>query len=69
MSFCLFVILVISCNAQNGSKGYYIIKTLPLVEKGVPWERMGPLSGDNYEQMKQELHLDEKDMRHINLFD
>jgi hypothetical protein len=63
-------ILVTSCNTQNDNiEVYYIIKMLPPVEKGVPWEKIGPLSKEEYEQKKQELHLREKDMQHINILD
>jgi hypothetical protein len=44
--------------------GYYIVKMLPPVKKGVPWEKIGPLSKEEYEQKKQELQLNEKEMKH-----
>ena len=63
-------ILVTSCNVQNDSiKGYYIVKMLPSVKEGAPWEKTGPLSADEYKQKKQELHLNEKEMKYIDLFD
>lgn len=63
-------ILVTSCNPQNDSvEGYYIVKMLPPVKKGVPWEKFGPLSKEEYEYKKRELNLNEKDMKHINIFD
>lgn len=50
---------------QNDSvTGCYIVKMLPPVEKGVPWEIIGPLSKGDYELKKQELHLNEKEMKH-----
>ncbi|HJD75496.1 MAG TPA: hypothetical protein K8W04_05490 [Bacteroides reticulotermitis] len=63
-------ILVTSWNVQNDSiEGYYIIEMLPPVKRGVPWKKTGLLSADEYEQKKQELHLNEKEMKHIDLFD
>lgn len=44
--------------------GYYIVKMLPPVKKGVPWKVIGPLSKGEYELKKQELHLNEKEMKH-----
>ncbi len=50
---------------QNDSvTGYYIVKMLPPVKKGVPWKIIGPLSKGEYELKKQELHLNEKEMKH-----
>jgi hypothetical protein len=54
---------------NDSIEGYYIIKMLPPVEKGVPWEKIGILSKEEYEQKKQELLLNEKEMNHINVFD
>jgi hypothetical protein len=49
---------------------YYIVKMLPLgVKRGNPCEKTGPLLKEEYEQKKQELLLNEKEMKHINLFD
>ena len=63
-------ILTTSYNTQNDSiEGYYIIKMLPPVKKGVPWEKTGLLTKDEYEKKKQELNLNEKDMKHLNIFD
>jgi hypothetical protein len=42
---------------------------LPPVEKGVPWEKTGLLSKEEYEQKKQELLLNENEMKHIHIFD
>lgn len=49
--------------------GYYVVKILPPVKKGVPWKTTGPLSAEEYEKNKKELGLNEKDMRHINLME
>jgi hypothetical protein len=49
--------------------GYYIIKMLPPVEKGVPWENTKFETKEEYERKKQELGLDEEKMKHKNLFD
>ncbi len=59
-------ILATEYAVQNDSiTGYYIVKMLPPVKKGVPWEKIGPLSKGEYEQKKQELHLNEKEMKHV----
>lgn len=59
-------ILATEYAVQNDSvTGYYIVKMLPPVKKGVPWEITGPLSNREYEQKKQELHLNEKEMKHV----
>lgn len=59
-------ILATEYAVQNDSvTGYYIVKMLPPVKKGVPWEIIGPLSKGEYEQKKQEFHLNEKDMKHV----
>jgi len=50
---------------SDSIEGYYIIKMLPPVKKGVTWEKIGPLSKEEYEQKKQELKLNEKEMKHI----
>jgi hypothetical protein len=42
---------------------------LPPVKKGVPWEKTGILSKEEYENKKQELRLNEKEMQHIHIFD
>ena len=61
-------ILTIEYAVQNDSiTGYYIVKMLPPVKKGVPWKVTGPLSKVEYELKKQELHLNEKEMKHISL--
>jgi hypothetical protein len=63
-------ILTTQCDVWSDSiAGYYIVKMLPSVEKGVPWEKTKLLSKEEYEQKKQELLLNEKEMKHINLFD
>lgn len=54
---------------SDSIEGYYIIEMLPPVKRGVPWKKTGLLSADEYEQKKQELHLNEKEMKHIDLFD
>jgi hypothetical protein len=54
---------------SDSIKGYYIIKMLPPVETGVPWIKIGPLSKEEYEQKKQELLLNEKEMEHIHISD
>jgi hypothetical protein len=42
---------------------------LPLgIKKGNPCEKTGPLSKEEYEQKKQELSLNEKEMEHIHIF-
>ena len=59
-------ILTTEYAVQNDSiTGYYIVKMLSPVEKGVPWEKIGPLSKGEYEQKKQELNLNEKEMSHM----
>lgn len=54
---------------SDSIEGYYIIEMLPPVKKGVPWKKRSFLSADEYEQKKQELHIDEKEMQHIGLLD
>jgi hypothetical protein len=55
---------------SDSIKGYYIVKMLPLgMKKGTPCEKTGPLSKEEYEQKKQELQLNEKEMRHIHISD
>ena len=49
-------------------EGYYIVKLLPPVKKGVPWEKIGPLFKEEYGQKKLELHLNEEKMKHKSLF-
>jgi hypothetical protein len=42
---------------------------LPLgVKKGNPCEKTDPLSKEEYDQKKQELLLNEKEMEHIHIF-
>lgn len=61
-------ILVTQCYGRKDSiEGYYIVKMLPLVDKGVPWKKTGPLSKKEYEQKIRELNLDEKGMKHIKI--
>ena len=55
-------------NEQYIIEGYYIVKLLPPVKKGVPWEKIGPLSKEEYGQKKLELHLNEEKMKHKSLF-
>ncbi len=66
-------ILAPSCNTLNDSiEEYYIVKMLPPLkegELGVPWEKIGPLSKEEYEHQKQILHLIEREMKHISLID
>ena len=64
-------ILATQCDVWSDSVvGYYIVKKLPLsVKKGVPCEIVGSLSKEEYEQKKQELFLNEREMKHTNLFD
>lgn len=62
-------ILATRCKVRSDSViGYYIVKMLPPVEQGVPWEKTGPLSKEEYKQKKKELNLREEDMKHINIF-
>ena len=62
-------ILAKQCEFYNDSvRGYYIVKILPPVKKGVPYKKMGPLSEEEYIRLKKELGLDEKKMKHLNLF-
>lgn len=49
--------------------GYYVVKILPPVKKGVPWKTTGPLSEKEYEKIKKELGLNEKDMRYVDIFE
>ncbi|GHT88472.1 hypothetical protein FACS189474_3790 [Bacteroidia bacterium] len=59
-------ILVTQYYGRNDSiEGYYIVKMLPPVEKGVPWEKTKFATKEEYEQKKQELSLNEKEMKHI----
>jgi hypothetical protein len=44
--------------------GYYIVKILPPVEKGVPWKKIKLTTKEEYEQKKQELGINEKEMKH-----
>ena len=53
---------------SDSIEGYYIVKLLPPVKKGVPWEKIGPLSKEEYGQKKLELHLNEEKMKHKSLF-
>ena len=63
-------ILATQCAVNSDSiEGYYIVKMLPPVKKGVPWKTTKFETKYEYEQKKQELGLDEKKMDHINLFD
>ncbi|KAA6302573.1 MAG: hypothetical protein EZS26_001080 [Candidatus Ordinivivax streblomastigis] len=50
---------------SDSIEGYYIVKMLPPVEKGVPWEETKFATKEEYEQKKQELSLNEKEMKHI----
>lgn len=52
---------------SDSIKGYYIVKMLPPVERGVPWKKTDILSKEECEQMKKELQLDEKEMSHTRL--
>jgi hypothetical protein len=47
--------------------GYFIVKMLPPVKKGVPWEKIELSTKEEYEQKKRELSLNEKEMKHITL--
>jgi hypothetical protein len=59
-------ILVTQYYGRNDSiEGYYIVKMLPPVDKGVPWEETRFATKEEYEQKKQELSLNEKEMKHI----
>ncbi|WP_455961458.1 hypothetical protein [Bacteroides bouchesdurhonensis] len=49
--------------------GYYVIKIFPPAKKAIPCKTTGPLSEKEYEKIKKELGLNEKDMRHINLME
>lgn len=53
---------------SDSIEGYYIVKLLPPVKKGVSWEKIGPLSKEEYGQKKLELHLNEEKMKHKSLF-
>lgn len=63
-------ILVTQCKLYNDSiTGYYIVKQVRYGgEKAYP-NIFGPFSKEEYEKQKQELHLDERNMEHLNLFD
>ena len=62
-------ILAKQCKMYNDSiKGYYIVKILPPVKKGVPYKKIGPLSEEEYIMKKKELGLDEQKMKHMNIF-
>lgn len=61
-------ILAKQCKMYNDSiKGYYIVKILPPVKKGVPYKKIGPLSEEEYIMKKKELGLDEQKMKHMNI--
>jgi hypothetical protein len=50
---------------SDSIEGYYIIKMLPFgTKRGVPCEKTGLLSKEEYEQKKQELGLNEKEMKY-----
>lgn len=62
-------ILAKQCEFYNDSiRGYYIVKILPPVKKGVPYKKIGPLSEEEFIRLKEELGLDEREMNHLNLF-
>lgn len=62
-------ILAKQCEFYNDSiRGYYIVKILPPVKKGVPYKKIGPLSEEEFIRLKEELGLDEREMSHLNLF-
>lgn len=54
---------------SNNLEGYYVIRMLYSVKKGVPWKKTGPFSKEEYEQQKRDLGLNEKEMKHTNLYD
>jgi hypothetical protein len=49
---------------SDSIEGYYIVKMLPPVKTGVPWKKMGLLTKEDYEQKKQELLLNEEEMKY-----
>lgn len=49
--------------------GYYILKIVEFGKEKASKNMFGPLSEHEYRQKKQELHLNEKEMKHVNLFD
>jgi len=49
---------------KDSITGYYIVKMLLPVKKGVPWEKTKLSTKEEYEQKKQELLLNEKEMKH-----
>lgn len=64
-----YILVKIHYGANSDSiEGYYIVKMLPPVKKGVPWEKIRPLSKEEYGQKKLELHLNEEKMKHKSLF-
>ena len=62
-------ILAKQCEMYSDSIiGYYIVKILPCQSTGVPYRRIGPMLENEYVQLKQKLNLDERKMKHINIF-
>lgn len=58
-------IMVTQYAVKNDSiTGYYIVDMLPPAKKGVPCMVIGPLTKGEYDLKKQELHLNEKEMKH-----
>jgi hypothetical protein len=51
--------------SSDSIEGYYIVKMLLPVKKGVPWKKTKFSTKEEYEQKKQELSLNEKEMKHI----
>lgn len=63
-------ILAKQCEAFNDTvKAYFIIKILPdTVKSGLPYKKIGPLTENEYTHKKQELNLNEKNMKYENIF-
>ncbi len=64
-----YILATQSAVSNDSVEGYYVVKMLPPIEKGVPWKKYGLLSKEEYEEKKQELNLNEKEMKHTNLYD
>ena len=56
-------------NTNDSLIGYYIITILPNNTRPVPWECSELLSEEEYELSKEQLGLDEQEMRHMNIFE
>jgi hypothetical protein len=60
-----YILLTQYAVRSDSVTGYYIVKMLSHVKKGVPWKTIKLSTKEEYEQKKQELSLNEKEMKHI----